>query len=43
MVDSGEEDAEEADEDLTNPGRRNKNKNVTTKNVGEPQTKPHKK
>jgi hypothetical protein len=43
MVDSAEEDKEGADEDRTNPGRRNKNKNVTDKNVGEPQTKPHKK
>jgi hypothetical protein len=43
MVDSDEEDEEGADEDRTNPGRRNKNKKVTDKNVGEPQTKPHKK
>jgi hypothetical protein len=43
MVDSDEEDEEGADENRTNPGRRNKNKKVTDENVGEPQTKPHKK
>jgi hypothetical protein len=43
MVDSADEDEEGADEDRTNHGRRNKNKNVTDENVGEPQTKPHKK
>jgi cell envelope opacity-associated protein A len=43
MVDIAEEDEEGADEDRTNPGRQNKNKNVTDENVWEPQTKPHKK
>jgi hypothetical protein len=43
MVDSDEEDEEGADEDRTNHGRRNKNKKVTDENVGEPQTKAHKK
>jgi hypothetical protein len=43
MVDSDEEDEEGADEDRTNPVRRNKNKKVTGENVGEPHTKPHKK
>jgi hypothetical protein len=43
MVDSAEEGEEGADEDRTNPVRRNKNKNVTDENVREPQTKPHKK
>jgi hypothetical protein len=42
MVDSAEEDEEGADEDRTNPGRRNKNKNVTDENVGKSPTKPHK-
>jgi hypothetical protein len=41
MVDSDEEDEEGADEDRTNPGRRNKHKKVTNKNVWEPQTKTH--
>jgi hypothetical protein len=41
MVDSDEEEEEGADEDRTNPGRRNKNKKVTDENVGEPQIKPH--
>jgi hypothetical protein len=43
MVDSAEEDEEGADEDRTNYGRQNKNKNVTDENIGEPRTKPHKK
>jgi len=43
MVDSAEEDEEGADDDHTNPGRRNKNYNRTDENVGEPQTKPDKK
>ena len=42
MVDSAEEDGEGADDDQTNPGRRNKNYNRTDENVGEPQTKPDK-
>jgi hypothetical protein len=43
MVDSFKEDTEGADEDRTNPGRRNKNRNRTNENVGEPQTRPNKK